>query len=152
MIDYEKKYLELTNGITKCIDDISNEFSEANGFEKSVIALRRKGWSYGDIQLKLGMPSKKDIRSALLKWAPDLIDNSKSKIIKISKFESELYSIIKSRGSSVFTIDDEEWEFFIKDNKLWCNDCFGDDCKFENYDNATQSQILNQIKQQINEC
>lgn len=43
MVDYEKKYLELTKGITRCIDDISNEFSEANGFEKSVIALRRKG-------------------------------------------------------------------------------------------------------------
>ena len=42
-MDYEKKYLELTNGFMKCIDDISNEFPEANGFEKIVIALRREG-------------------------------------------------------------------------------------------------------------
>ena len=43
MMDYEKKYLELTQGFMKCIDDISNEFPEANGFEKSIIALRRNG-------------------------------------------------------------------------------------------------------------
>ena len=43
MLDYDKKYLELTQGVTKCIDDISDEFPEATGFEKAVIALRRKG-------------------------------------------------------------------------------------------------------------
>ena len=43
MIDYEKKYLELTQGVTKCIEDISNEFPNATGFEKAVIAMRRKG-------------------------------------------------------------------------------------------------------------
>ena len=43
MVDYEKKYLELTRGLLKCIDDISDEFPEASGFEKSVIALRRNG-------------------------------------------------------------------------------------------------------------
>ena len=43
MVDYEKKYLELTSGFMKCVDDISDEFPYANGFEKSIIALRRKG-------------------------------------------------------------------------------------------------------------
>ena len=43
MLNYEKKYLELTQGVTKCIDDISSEFPKATGFEKAVIAMRRKG-------------------------------------------------------------------------------------------------------------
>lgn len=43
MIDYEQKYLELTGGFMKCADDVSNEFPEANGFEKSIIALRKEG-------------------------------------------------------------------------------------------------------------
>lgn len=43
MLDYEKKYLELTRGITKCINDISDEFPKANGFEKAIIAMRRNG-------------------------------------------------------------------------------------------------------------
>lgn len=43
MLDYEKKYLELTGGFMKCADDVSDEFPEANGFEKSIIALRREG-------------------------------------------------------------------------------------------------------------
>lgn len=43
MIDYEKKYVDLTSGLNKCIPDISNEFLNANGFEKAVIAMRRLG-------------------------------------------------------------------------------------------------------------
>ena len=50
------------------------------------------------------MPAKKQIRAALLKWAPELIDNSKTKVIKISAFESELYNIIKSHNNEVFEI------------------------------------------------
>ena len=81
MLDYEKKYVDLTSGINKCIPDISKEFPNASGFEKAVISMRRLGWNYGDIQKKLGMPSKKQIRQALLSWCPELIDNSKVKII-----------------------------------------------------------------------
>jgi hypothetical protein len=43
MVDYEKKYLDLTTGFMKCIEDISDEFPKATGFDKAVIALRRKG-------------------------------------------------------------------------------------------------------------
>lgn len=43
MLDYERKYLDLTSGLNKCIPDISQEFPNANGFEKSVIAMRQKG-------------------------------------------------------------------------------------------------------------
>ena len=149
-MDYEKKYLELTNGFMKCIDDISNEFPEANGFEKIVIALRREGWNYGDIQLKLGMPPKKQIRAVLLKWAPELIDNSKTKIVKISTSESELYNIIKNHDNETFDIWGEMWTFFIKDNKLKYNDEDGEIWDFEDWDSISQSQILSQIKEQLN--
>ena len=151
MVDYEKRFIELTKGISKCIPDVSEEFPDASPFEKSVIALRRQGWTYGDIQKKLGMPSKKDIRSALLKWSPDLIDNSQKKIILISSYESELYNILHHISKRTFIIEGEEWNFFIENKKVKYIDSWGDDGIFNDLDNATQSQLLNQIKEQINE-
>lgn len=150
MVDYEKKYLELTSGFMKCVDDISDEFPDANGFEKSIIALRRKGWNYGDIQLKLGMPPKKQIRAVLLKWAPELIDNSKIKTVKEPTPESELYNIIKFHNNEVFQIWGEPWTFFIENKKLLYKDKTGV-WEFSDWDENTQSQILNEIKKQINE-
>ena len=152
MVDYEKKYLELTNGFLKCFDDISSEFPDASGFEKIVIGLRREGWNYGDIQLKLGMPPKKEIRAVLLKWAPELIDNSKTKVIKISSSESELYNIIKSHNNETFDIWDEMWTFFIKNNILYYRDEDDGVYDFGQWDVVSQSQILEQIKKQLNEC
>ena len=140
MVDYEKKYLELTGGFMKCADDVSDEFPEANGFEKSIIALRRNGWNYGDIQLKLGMPPKKQIRAVLLKWAPELIDNSKAKVIKISVPESELYNIIKNHNNESFKIGNDSWKFFINDDKLFYEDNLGT-WEFSDWDENTQSQI-----------
>ena len=43
MLDYEKKYVDLTSGLNRCIPDITDQFPGANGFEKSVIAMRQKG-------------------------------------------------------------------------------------------------------------
>ena len=149
MIDYEKKYLELTSGFMKCADDVSGEFPEANGFEKSIIALRKNGWNYGDIQLKLGMPPKKQIRAVLLKWAPELIDNSKTKIIKVSSSLSELYNIIKSHNNETFEVWGEQWTFFIDDNKLMYRDDDGV-WEFSDWDEISQSQILNDVKEQLN--
>jgi hypothetical protein len=42
MLDYEKKYLDLTSGLNQCIPDVSREYSNCNGFEKAVIAMRKK--------------------------------------------------------------------------------------------------------------
>ena len=41
-MDYEKKYKDLTQGLIQLIPDISKEYPEANGFEKSVIAMRKQ--------------------------------------------------------------------------------------------------------------
>jgi len=148
MLDYEKKYLQLTQLFG--VKDISDEFPNANGFEKSVIALRRNGWNYGDIQQKLGMPPKKQIRAALLKWAPELIDNSKTKIITVSTPESELYNIIKSHNNEIFDMWGDKWTLFIQDNKLLYTDKTGT-WEFSDWDENTQSQILDEIKNQLNE-
>ena len=148
MLDYEKKYLQLTQMFG--VKDISDEFPNANGFEKSVIALRRNGWNYGDIQQKLGMPSKKQIRVALLKWAPELIDNSKTKIITVSTPESELYNIIKSHNNEIFDMWGDKWTLFIQNNKLFYTDKTGT-WEFSDWDENTQSQILDEIKNQLNE-
>ena len=40
--------------------------------ENKIIELRREGYSYASIQLKLGNPSKKFIKDTLKKYAPDL--------------------------------------------------------------------------------
>lgn len=150
MLDYEKKYLELTQGFL-AIPDVTEEFPEATGFEKAVISMRRMGWNYSEIQSKLGMPSKKQIRVALLKWTPDLIDNSKTKVVKISKFESELYNIIKKHNGECFKIWGESWVFFIDANKLYYKDEKEEIWEFEDWDINSQSQILDEIKEQIND-
>lgn len=150
-MDYEKKYVELTQGFMKCIDDISEEFPDATGFEKIIIGLRRKGWNYGDIQCKLGMPPKKEIRAVLLKWAPELIDNSKTKVVKIPATVSELYNIIRKHNNEVFDIWTEKWTFYIKDHKLYYKDEREKEWEFEDWDINSQFQIIEQIKEQINE-
>lgn len=150
MIDYEKKYLDLTSGLNKCIPDISNQFPDANGFEKSVIAMRQKKWTYEDIQKKLGMPSKKSIRKALLKWAPELIDNSLAKVIEISKYESELYDILVHTTRTTFEFEDEDWTFEIIDHKINYEDAWGCKGLFHDLNDIMKQQILISIKQQIN--
>ena len=41
--------------------------------EEKIINLRKEGYTYNGIQLKLGNPSKKYIREVLLKYAPELV-------------------------------------------------------------------------------
>ena len=41
--------------------------------EQKIIELRKEGYSYGVIQLKLGNPSKKFIRETLLQHEPELV-------------------------------------------------------------------------------
>ena len=149
-MDYEKKYLDLTSGLNQCIPDISKEFPSANGFEKAVIAMRKQKWSYAEIQKKLGMPSKKQIREALLKWAPDLIDNSLKKVIEISKYESELYDILAHTDKTEFEFEGEDWEFKIIDHKINYTDAWGDSGLFHDLNDIMKQQILLSIKQQIN--
>jgi len=41
--------------------------------ENKIIELRKEGYSYSGIQLKLGNPSKKIIKETLKLYAPDLL-------------------------------------------------------------------------------
>jgi hypothetical protein len=41
--------------------------------EEKIISLRKEGYTYKGIQLKLGNPSKKYIREVLLKYSPELV-------------------------------------------------------------------------------
>ena len=145
MIDYEKKYNEYTF-TWNLIQDVSQEYPDCNGFEKSVISMRKQGWTYGDIQSKLGMPSKKQIRQVLVKWAPELIDNSVKKVITCSEYEAELYNIVNHANTREFEIFGDKWELFIEDNKLKYIDDWEDTGSFSDLDIATQSQILNEVK------
>ena len=151
MMDYEKKYTDLISGLNKCIPDITDEFPDATGFEKAVISMRRNGWSYEGIQKKLGMPSKKMIRNALLKWAPELIDNSKSKIIKISEWESELYNILAHTNKTSFEFEDEDWKFIIINHTINYEDPYGFTGLYHDLNEIMQKQILISIKNQIND-
>jgi hypothetical protein len=42
-----------------------------------IVALRKAGFSYGDIKLRLGNPSSKKIREVLLRDCPELAGDSK---------------------------------------------------------------------------
>lgn len=149
MLDYEKKYLDLTSGLNKCIPDISNQFPDANGFEKAVIAMRQQKWSYEQIQKKLGMPSKKSIRQALLKWVPELIDNSIQKTTKVSQWEAELYDILSHTNQTTFEFEGEDWVFEIVDHKINFEDSWGYHGLFHDLNDIMKQQILIAIKEQL---
>ena len=141
-MDYEKKYIDLTSGLNKCIPDISDEFPNANGFEKAVTAMRQRGWTYTEIQKKLGMPSKKDIRNALLNTNPDLIDNSQKKVI-YNNLKSRLAGILNTCKQWEFDLDELGLSQFEDINgELWITDEFGDRYKFDGLDERTKKSIL----------
>lgn len=137
-MDYEKKYKELI--LWGFIDDISDEYPECNDFEKIVLAFRKNNWCYGAIQKQLGMPSKKVLRGVLLKWAPELIDDGKPKVIAPTAY-SEIYNILAHTDKKVWNIFGEDTELFIKDNKIYYN---GDPLEY--YTETEHNQILNEIK------
>ena len=138
-MNYLTKYKQLVEFLN--LKDISNDFPECNDFEKIIILLRQNGWTYGDIQKNLGMPPKKEIRNVLLKWAPELIDNSKSKIINVSTPYSEIYNILSHTDKKVWCIFGDNVELYIKDNKIYYD---GD--LLDYYTETEHNQILNEIK------
>jgi hypothetical protein len=111
--------------------------------------MRQKGWTYEEIQKKLGMPSKKSIRQALLKWAPDLIDNSLQKVIKVSQWESELYDILRRTSRTTFEFEGEDWVFEIVDHKITYEDAWGITGLFHDLNDIMKQQILIAIKEQL---
>lgn len=139
----------MTSGLLKCTDDISENYPNCDDFEKCIIALRLKSWTYGDIQKKLGMPPKKEISNVLSKWAPELIDNSKKKDIKIAHPEAELYNIIKIKPNQKLSveIEDDLYTFYIANNKLLFEDWGRADNSFSDLDNRTQQQFLMTVKE-----
>ena len=145
-MDYTKRYKELISGFTKKTEDISTQYPECSDFEKCIIALRKLAWTYGDIQKILGMPSKKLIRSVLLKWAPELIDNSTKKVIAISESESDLYNILMHTKQTEFESDTEYVKLWIQDHEIWFEDEFGYSGKFHNLDTRTQNSYLLLVK------
>jgi hypothetical protein len=112
--------------------------------------MRRLGWDYGQIQKPLGMPSKKDIRNALLKWAPHLIDNSKSKIINMSEWEAGIYSMLSKTDKIDYEFEDEDWQFFIKDKQVWYKDPYGHQGQISEWNELNIHQMYNAIKEQLN--
>lgn len=150
MLDYDKKYLELTQGLFKCADPLPELYDRFSGFEKCVTVLRLNGLSYHDIQLKLGTPSKKDIRKALLNVDPELIDNSLSKIIKVNT-EKRLIGVLLSRNQYTFELEEfGECVFEIDNNQVYFTDEFGNRNKFISWDDRTQKAILNEIIKILN--
>jgi hypothetical protein len=53
--------------------------------EEKIIILRKEGYTYKGIQLKLGNPSKKYIREVLLKYSPELVGD----LFNYSKLEKK---------------------------------------------------------------
>lgn len=144
-MDYEQKYKELTSGILKCVDPLDEKYSNLSGFEKCILVLRLNEYTYGEIQLKLGMPAKKLIRNTLLKINPELINTEQIKKIRTTP-ELRVIGILKANNKWVFDLDEfGESDFKIIDNELWFTDEYGYESKFNEYDERTQKSILKNI-------
>ena len=55
------------------LNKIKSEFKDILDLDAKILYLKEDFWTYGQIQLFLGNPSKKYIRSVLLKYRPELI-------------------------------------------------------------------------------
>ena len=126
------------------LPDVSEKYSKANDLEKTIISMRTAGWTYGSIQLRLGNPSKKYIRSVLLTYAPELIDNSTSKQNKYVSAYSELYNILLNTDRINWNIFGDDSVVEIKGKQVYYD---GD--PLSNWSEAEQSQILEEIKKQL---
>jgi hypothetical protein len=152
--------------LTKFINEFSteaqilNNYPEATDFDKCVILLRSMKFTYGQISSKMGSPSKKAIRTSLLKWTPELIeeDCNRNKLkakVKVSKEEFELICLLKKlnilypfyMGHPLLG----HWRFMIVEGKLYYMEDDNSVWPFGDYDHVCQCQFLNIIKQQINE-
>lgn len=52
--------------------DYFTEVSDGLKLEDNIVKLRKEGYTYKQIRLKLGNPSNKKIREVLLKYCPEL--------------------------------------------------------------------------------
>lgn len=144
-MDYDQKYKELTSGFLKCVEPLSDKYSELSGFEKCVVVLRLNEYSYRDIQLKLGMPAKKLIREVLLKVNPELINTEQLRKIRTTP-ELRIKGILEANNVWKFDLDEfGESTFEIKNGELWFTDESGYSSKIKGYDERTQRSILKNI-------
>ena len=143
-MDYKKKYKELLN--TTIITDLSllDKLNIQDDFDKCVVLLRLIGCTYKQIQLQLGNPSKDTIRTILLKYCPDYIDNSIKKENKYSEFYCELYNILSHTDKKIWEVFGDDVECYIDDHNIYYD---GD--LLNTYTSVEQAQILNEIKNQL---
>ena len=144
------------NEILKAYKDIISQYKDASDLEKAILALRNNSYSYAEIQKALGNPSKKFIRQVLLKYDPELIDidtnfHKLAKQKRISIEEGEFRYRLIQTNIWKWNLQGEDYEFYIKDNKLFMKDSFGNEDKFSDWDESTQKQFLNEFLRRINE-
>lgn len=144
-MDYNQKYKEITSGILKCVEPLDSKYSNLSGFEKCILALRLNNYTYGDIQLKLGMPAKKLIREVLLKVNPELINTEQIKKLRTTP-ELRIKGILEANNIWEFDLDEfGESIFEIKDGDLWFTDEYGFKSKVKGLDERSQKSILKNI-------
>ena len=144
------------NEILKTYKDIIIQYKDASDLEKAILALRNNSYSYAEIQKALGNPSKKFIRQVLLKYDPELIDidtnfHKLAKQKRISIEEGEFRYRLIQTNIWKWSLQGEDYEFYIKDNELFMKDSFGNEDKFSDWDESTQKQFLNELLRRINE-
>ena len=141
-MDYNQKYKDLTSGLNKCVNPLEKDYPNLTGFEKCILVLRLNGYTYKEIQLKLGMPAKQLIRQALLKVNPDLISIEQARKIRTTP-ELRLLGILKANDIWKFDLDEfGESSFKEKDGMLFMTDEWNDTSKFSGLDERTQKSIL----------
>ena len=69
----------------------------------------------------------------------------------MSKYEVELYDILKKTNKTVFEFEEEDWEFNIVNNKVTYTDSLGYSGLYHDLNDIMKQQILISIKEQLNE-
>lgn len=139
--------------------EILSNYSDATDFEKCIILLRSYKWTYGQISSKMGSPSKRSIRAALLKWAPELIeeDCNRQKLQAKERASKEEFILInllrKYPNKNTFYMGHPllgNWRMLIVEGRLYYVEDDNECTAFGTFDPTCQHQFMEIIKSQLN--
>ena len=127
------------------------EFPEATPLEKCILLMKENNCSYKVIMSKLGNPSKKIIRDTILKYKPELLEQTNVPVKSEITNEKRLIGLLKKFNKYQFDLDEFDLcDFKIENNCVTFNTEYNDFYIYKDLDERTQLSILYNVAKLLN--